>query len=186
MSTNNNEEPFRLNYNNAFSLLVNTQNLTWKVKLSASKDFLQARFAVNLVNADKQFISVHDDWFWKYSRSVLYMCFDKNSLNFIEDRSMHYHYCSTTNLLIMCKYRIGEKGNRCFHFKFKTSIVLKIVDPYAAFILACHSPHCRFDGDFCSTAQALLAPEGRPSGKQRQTNQSITSPLCSKRQIADR
>ena len=50
----------------------------------------------------------------------------------------------------------------------------------AAFRLA-----SRFDGDFCTTAQAPLAAEERPSGKQRQANQSITSPLCPQRQIAD-
>ena len=55
----------------------------------------------------------------------------------------------------------------------------------AAFRLACRSPHCRFDGDICSTAQAPLATEGRPSGKQREANQLISSPLCSQRQIAD-
>ena len=57
---------------------------------------------------------------------------------------------------------------------------------YAAFRLACRSPHCLFVGDFCTIAQAPLATEGRPSGKQHQANQSITSPLCSKRQTADR
>ena len=56
----------------------------------------------------------------------------------------------------------------------------------AAFRLACHSPHCRFDGDFCTTAQAPLATEGRPiSGKQRLANKSITPPLCPRRQTAD-
>ena len=55
----------------------------------------------------------------------------------------------------------------------------------AACRLACRSPHCRFDVDICSTAQAPLAAEGRPSGKQRQANQLISSPLCPQRQIAD-
>ena len=55
----------------------------------------------------------------------------------------------------------------------------------AAFRLACRSQHCRFDGDFCATAQAPLAAEGRPGGKQRQNNQSITSPLCPKQQTVD-
>ena len=46
----------------------------------------------------------------------------------------------------------------------------------AAFRLACRSPHCRFYGDFCTTAQAPLATEERPSlaispsSKQRQAN----------------
>ena len=39
-----------------------------------------------------------------------------------------------------------------------------------AFRLACRSPHCRFDGDFCTTAQAPLAAEERPSGEQCQAN----------------
>ena len=55
---------------------------------------------------------------------------------------------------------------------------------YAAFRLTCRLPHCRFD-DICSTAQAPLAAEGWPSGKQRQANRSITLPICPPRQIAD-
>ena len=42
------------------------------------------------------------------------------------------------------------------------------------FRLACCSPHCRFDGDFCTTVQVSLAAEERPSGKQHQDNQLIT------------
>ena len=55
----------------------------------------------------------------------------------------------------------------------------------AAFRLACRSPHCCFDDDICTTAQAPLAAEGWPSGKQRLANRSITLPLCPLRQIAD-
>ena len=55
----------------------------------------------------------------------------------------------------------------------------------AAFRLACRSPHCRFDGDFCTAAQAPLAAEGWPSSKQCHANRSITLPLCPPRQIAD-
>ena len=54
----------------------------------------------------------------------------------------------------------------------------------AGFRLTCRLPHCRFD-DICTTAQAPLAAEGWPSGKQRQANRSITLPLCPPRQIAD-
>ena len=43
---------------------------------------------------------------------------------------------------------------------------------YAAFRLA-----CRIVGNFCATAQAPLAAEGRPSGKQRLPDRSIFSPL---------
>ena len=56
---------------------------------------------------------------------------------------------------------------------------------YAAFRLACRLLHCCFDGDFCTTAQAPLAAEGWPSGKQRHANRSITLPLCPPRQITD-
>ena len=56
---------------------------------------------------------------------------------------------------------------------------------YAGFRLTCRLPHCRFDDDICSTAQAPLAAEGWPSGKQRQANRSIILPLCPPRQIAD-
>ena len=56
---------------------------------------------------------------------------------------------------------------------------------YAGFRLTCRLPHCRFDDDISSTAQASLAAEGWPSGKQRQANRSITLPLCPSRQIAD-
>ena len=55
----------------------------------------------------------------------------------------------------------------------------------AGFRLTCRLPHCRFDDDICSTAQAPLAAEGWPSAKQRQANRSITLPLCPPRQIAD-
>ena len=55
----------------------------------------------------------------------------------------------------------------------------------AGFRLTCRLPHCRFDDDICSTAQAPLAAEEWPSGKQRQANRSITLPLCPPRQIAD-
>ena len=55
----------------------------------------------------------------------------------------------------------------------------------AGFRLACRSPHCRFDDDICSTAQAPLAAEGWPSGKQRLANRSITLPLCPPRQTTD-
>ena len=55
----------------------------------------------------------------------------------------------------------------------------------ASFRLTCRLPHCRFDDDISSTAQASLAAEGWPSGKQRQANRLITLPLCPPRQIAD-
>ena len=55
----------------------------------------------------------------------------------------------------------------------------------AAFRLACRSPHCHFDGDFCTTAQTPFAAEGRPSGKQRLANKKITLSLCPPRQTAD-
>ena len=56
---------------------------------------------------------------------------------------------------------------------------------YAGFRLTCRLLHCCFDDDISSTAQASLAAEGWPSGKQRQANRSITLPLCPPRQIAD-
>ena len=43
----------------------------------------------------------------------------------------------------------------------------------------------RIDVDICSTAQAPLAAEGRPNGKQHQANQSISLPLCPQWQIAN-
>ena len=55
---------------------------------------------------------------------------------------------------------------------------------YAAFRLACCSPHCCFDNDICKTVQVPLTAEGRLSGEQRQAYQSITSPLCPKWQTA--
>ena len=55
----------------------------------------------------------------------------------------------------------------------------------AGFRITCRLPHCCFDDDICTTAQAPLAAEGWPSGKQRQANRSITLPLCRPRQIAD-
>ena len=50
---------------------------------------------------------------------------------------------------------------------------------------ACRSPHYRFDGDFYTTAQGPLATEGRPSGKERLADKSITPPLYPQRQTAD-
>ena len=43
----------------------------------------------------------------------------------------------------------------------------------------------RFDGNFCTTAQAPLTVEEGPSGEQHQAYQSITLPFCPKRQTAD-
>ena len=67
----------------------------------------------------------------------------------------------------------------------KDSYQFRLGELYAAFGLACRSPHCRFDGDFCTTAQAPLTAEERPSGEQGQAYQSISSPLCPQRQITD-
>ena len=55
----------------------------------------------------------------------------------------------------------------------------------ACFRLAYRFPHCHFDDDICSTAQAPLAAEGWPSGKQRLANRSITLLLCPLWQTAD-
>ena len=63
--------------------------------------------------------------------------------------------------------------------------VSNILKYNVGFRLTCRLPHCRFDDDICTTAQASLAAEGWPSGKQRQANRSITLPLCPPRQIAD-
>ena len=60
------------------------------------------------------------------------------------------------------------------------SVYLMLMMTNTAFRLACRSPHCRFDGDYCTTAA-----EGRPSGKQRHANKSTTLPLCPQRQTAD-
>ena len=35
-----------------------------------------------------------------------------------------------------------------------------VIKTYAGFRLTCRLPHCRFDDDICSTAQAPLAAEG--------------------------
>ena len=40
-----------------------------------------------------------------------------------------------------------------------------LIPSYATFRLACGSPHCCFDGNFCTTGQATLATEGRPKGQ---------------------
>ena len=54
-------------------------------------------------------------------------------------------------------------------FRLKSILYLKLSTAWL---------HCRFDGDFCTTAQMPLAAEKRPSSEQRQANQSITLPLC--------
>ena len=69
--------------------------------------------------------------------------------------------------------------------KIRPHCYISSSDLYAAFWLACRSWHCRFDGDVCTTVQAPLAAEGRPSSEQHQANQSITSLLCPQRQTAD-
>ena len=56
--------------------------------------------------------------------------------------------------------------------------ICRAVTLYAAFRLACLSPHCHFDEYICTTVHALLAADGWPSGKQRLANRSITLPLC--------
>ena len=90
----------------------------------------------------------------------------------------------------------GSMRRRIFFFRTKfcfamstwhVSTYMSYVESqcYAGFRLTCRLPHCRFDDDICSTAQAPLAAAGWPSGKQRQANRSITLPLCPPRQIAD-
>ena len=73
------------------------------------------------------------------------------------------------------------------HHFIHTTVFMHWIAPqtYAAFRLACRLPHCHFDDDICTTAQAPLATEGWPSGKQRHANRSITLPLCPPRQIDD-
>ena len=72
----------------------------------------------------------------------------------------------------------------CLKFPWRRNSLTVIIS-YAGFRLTCRLPHCRFDDDISSTAQASLAAEGWPSGKQRQANRLITLPLCPPRQIAD-
>ena len=79
----------------------------------------------------------------------------------------------------------NSNGVAHFLYDFKLAVTSTWSHSYAAFRLACRLPHCRFDGDFCTTAQAPLAAEGWPSGKQRHANRLITLPLCPPRQIAD-
>ena len=76
---------------------------------------------------------------------------------------------------------IGHSLARDGPTRWKVDLTLR----NAGFRLTCRLPHCRFDDDICPTAQAPLAAEGWPSGKQRQANRSITLPLCPPRQIAD-
>ena len=79
--------------------------------------------------------------------------------------------------------KIKQFSKPCHSFILQRSVF----PDNAAFRLACRSPHCRFDDDICTTAQAPLAAEaaeGWPSGKQRLANRSITLPLCPPRQIA--
>ena len=77
----------------------------------------------------------------------------------------------------------------CFTSKWLTPALMALPTWFrksnAGFRLTCRLPHCRFDDDIYSTAQAPLAAEGWPSGKQRQAKRSITLPLCPPRQIAD-
>ena len=70
-----------------------------------------------------------------------------------------------------------------FHSNFAAFNVCQCYN--AGFRLTCRLPHCCFDDDISSTAQASLAAEGWASGKQRQANRSITLPLCPPRQIAN-
>ena len=49
----------------------------------------------------------------------------------------------------------------------KIQPAFKLADPNAA---SHRLPHCCFDGDICTTAQAPLAAESRPSRKQRRAN----------------
>ena len=55
----------------------------------------------------------------------------------------------------------------------------------AAFRLACHMPHCRFDDDYNCASATCRRGMTWPSGKQHLANRSITLPLCPPRQIAD-
>ena len=72
-----------------------------------------------------------------------------------------------------------------FLFFFFFFLILNNPRSNAGFRLTCRLPHCHFDDDISSTAQASLATEGWPSGKQRLANRPITLPFCPPRQIAD-
>ena len=77
---------------------------------------------------------------------------------------------------VSIKLAVSSTGMRCLgEVLFSIAFVRQ---SYAGFRLTCRLPHCRFDDDICTTAQASLAAEGWPSGKQRQANRSITLPLC--------
>ena len=77
------------------------------------------------------------------------------------------------------------RNGPCLSTDYAWHLTWSKIKCYAGFRLTCPLPHCRFDDDISSTAQASLAAEGWPSGKQRQANRSITLPLCPPRQIAD-
>ena len=91
----------------------------------------------------------------------------------------HDHVAWHTPVQCCQNFRVPNSG--------KLAFLHAANDFYAGFRLTCGLPHCRFDDDICSTAQAplALAAEGWPSSKQRQANRSITLPLCPPRQIAD-
>ena len=82
------------------------------------------------------------------------------------------------------EFSIGLSCNLVWDWAQETGLLLELVTGRhlwlcnAGFRLTCRLPHCRFDDDICSTAQAPLAAEGWPSSKQRQANRSITLPLC--------
>ena len=87
---------------------------------------------------------------------------------------------------IDCSFIQEMVENYCTHCKIQPwSTIHQGPHPNAAFRLACHSPYCCIDGDICTTAQVPLALVERPSGEQRQANQSITSSLCPKWETAD-
>ena len=55
----------------------------------------------------------------------------------------------------------------CWNYRFSNLALSDVpvgadqfIQTYAAFRLTCRLPHCRFDDDICTTAQAPLAAEG--------------------------
>ena len=109
-----------------------------------------------------------------------------------KSKSFHWGIHSVTNsnmaLIYLLSWTVIEHHRIFISNLFMSNILAKAEKSRlinAGFRLTCRLSHCRFEEDICTTAQAPLAAEGWPSGKQRQANRSITLPLCPLRQIAD-
>ena len=77
-------------------------------------------------------------------------CWVLTQTTLVASLNVVYYIRSSIETRILCKYSASKNFDAIRHWAKRN----------AGFRLTCRLPHCRFDDDICSTAQAPLAAEG--------------------------